>query len=156
MVRSLDQQVALHRQPVRCCDSVGPVAHAGVARDALLLHVDVQRPWLNQLKDAGYTTQALAPFGSIVAPQFPENPFDVHAIWAVNAALTVQATWTESHTGMARSDSVVHQAVVDILWNAYFGQAKTEAEKQALLHTVQEKYKITVIDPDFFHAEIAN
>jgi hypothetical protein len=37
-----------------------------------------------------------------------------------------------------------------ILWEAYFDQATSEAEKAALLRRVQEKYKITVVDRDFF------
>ena len=71
----------------------------------------------------------------------------------MNEALAHPATWTDAHAEMARFSSLAHQTVVDILWNAYFSQAKTEAEKQALLHTVQEKYKVTVIDPDFFYGE---
>jgi hypothetical protein len=129
------------------------MVHAGVAREALLLHLDVQQPWLNQLHACGYDAKALGPFASIVAPQGPQNPFDFHAIWAVNEALAHPAIWTDAHAEMARFSSLAHQTVVDILWNAYFSQAKTEAEKQALLHTVQEKYKVTVIDPDFFYGE---
>jgi Protein of unknown function (DUF3617) len=37
-----------------------------------------------------------------------------------------------------------------ILWDVYFDQAATEAEKHALLRQVQEKYKVAVVDPDFF------
>jgi hypothetical protein len=37
-----------------------------------------------------------------------------------------------------------------ILWDAYFDQAATQAERQALLSQIQEKYKLTVVDPDFF------
>jgi len=35
-------------------------------------------------------------------------------------------------------------------WDFYFSQAKTPREKQALLEQVEERYKITVLDPDFF------
>jgi hypothetical protein len=36
-------------------------------------------------------------------------------------------------------------------WDAYFStQAKTPTEKQALLEREKEKYKVTVIAPDFF------
>lgn len=127
--------------------------HAGVAREAVQLHLDIQQPWLNQLHNSGYDARALGPFGSIVAPQGPQNPFDFHAIWGMNEALAHPATWTDAHAEMARNSSAVHQTVVGILWNAYFSQARTEAEKQALLRKVQEKYKITVIDPDFFYGE---
>lgn len=37
-----------------------------------------------------------------------------------------------------------------ILWDAYFSQASTLAGKRALLKKVQEKYKMTVVDPDFY------
>jgi len=128
--------------------------HAGVAAEAVQLHLDLQQPWLNQLKTSGCDARDLGPFGSIVAPQSPpQNPFDIHAIWAVTDALARPATWTDTHAEMARFSSLAHQTVVEILWNAYFSRAKTEAEKQALLHTVQEKYKVTVIDPDFFYGE---
>jgi hypothetical protein len=129
------------------------IMHAGVAYEAVQLHLDIQQPWLNQLHNSGFDARALGPFGSIVAPQGPQNPFDFHAIWAVNEALPHPASWTDAHAEMARFSSLAHQTVVAILWNAYFSQSKTEAEKQVLLHTVQEKYKITVIDPDFFYGE---
>ncbi len=154
--------VLLHFVTPRAAKEYGPqlpdvfqkiCMHAGVAREALLLHLDIQQPWQKQLENAGYSNQTFAPFGSIVAPQGPQNPFDFHAIWAVNAALAVPATWTDFHLEIARSSSVGHQAAVDIFWNAYFSQAKTDAEKQALLHKVQETYKITVIDPDFFNGQ---
>jgi hypothetical protein len=39
-----------------------------------------------------------------------------------------------------------------ILWDAYFKtQAKTPAERQALFEREKQKYKVTVIDPDFFY-----
>lgn len=37
-----------------------------------------------------------------------------------------------------------------ILWDAYFGQSATESGKQELLRQAQERYRITVLDPDFF------
>jgi len=39
-----------------------------------------------------------------------------------------------------------------ILWYAFFSQAKTPAEKQELMRREQEKYKLTVVDPDFFYS----
>jgi hypothetical protein len=127
--------------------------HAGVAYEAMLLHLDLQQPWLGQLKNSGYDARDLGPFGSIVAPQVSQDPFDIHAIYAVTDALARPATWTDLHAEMARFSSFGHQTVVEILWNAYFSRAKAEAEKQALLRAAQEKYKVTVIDPDFFYGE---
>jgi hypothetical protein len=58
-----------------------------------------------------------------------------------------------STTTMEHRAALDSQPVERLLWNAYFSQAQTEAEKQALLRKVQEKYKITVIDPDFFEGQ---
>jgi hypothetical protein len=44
-----------------------------------------------------------------------------------------------------------HSARDKILWNAYFGQAPTKEEREALLAQEREKYKIEVRDPDFFN-----
>jgi len=38
-----------------------------------------------------------------------------------------------------------------ILWNAYFSQPSTKEEKQALMKREQDRYQITVKDPDFFN-----
>jgi len=49
------------------------------------------------------------------------------------------------------NDSAVTAVRDPILWDAYFStQAKTPAEKQSLFEREKEKYKVTVIDPDFF------
>jgi hypothetical protein len=42
-----------------------------------------------------------------------------------------------------------------ILWNAYFSQPPTKEKKQALMNREQDKYKITVKDPDFFNGVTA-
>jgi hypothetical protein len=41
------------------------------------------------------------------------------------------------------------EPVEHILGDAYFGRVQTKEEKQALLRQVQNKYKITVLGPDF-------
>jgi len=42
-----------------------------------------------------------------------------------------------------------NQQIENILWDAYFAQFGTPAEKQRELQALQQKYKVTVIDPDF-------
>jgi hypothetical protein len=37
-----------------------------------------------------------------------------------------------------------------ILWEAFFGQAASLPERQALFEQQQQKYRISVQDPDFF------
>ena len=54
---------------------------------------------------------------------------------------------------MLQRQAELYDSSIEKLWNAYFNRAKTEAEKQTLLHKVQEKYKLTVTDPDFFRGQ---
>lgn len=47
-------------------------------------------------------------------------------------------------------DATYQEGDINWGWDFYFSQARTPEEKQALLRKVQEKYKVTVVDPDFF------
>jgi len=42
------------------------------------------------------------------------------------------------------------EPVEHFLWDTHFARVQTKEEKHALLRQVQNKYKITVLDPDFF------
>lgn len=46
-----------------------------------------------------------------------------------------------------RSNEEVREKV---LWEAYFSRAKDAAEKQSMLHELQQKYALQILDPDFF------
>jgi hypothetical protein len=91
-----------------------------IAGDALKLHLDRQQPWKDQLN-----TTKLNDLQHVQNYQGDPNvPPEVWARWV---------------------DDQHH-----ILWNAYFSQASTKEEKQALMNREKEKYKIAVQDRDFF------
>jgi hypothetical protein len=98
-----------------------------VANEATSMLLGLQEPWHRQL---------LAAYG--LYWQEPGYP-----TYGSDAVLT----------GNKIDDWRAETARERIHWDAYFSQAKTEEEKQALLRKVQEKYKITVIDPDFFSSQ---
>ena len=45
---------------------------------------------------------------------------------------------------------LLHDVRDRIMWKAYFNQPASEAERQQLMRRELERYKITVLDPDFF------
>lgn len=92
-----------------------------IAEEAVKLHLDRQAPW----KDLLYRTKLDDIQGVQNYAGDPNIPPEVWARWV---------------------DDQQH-----ILWKAYFNQPSTDEEKQALMKREQEKYKITVQDPDFFN-----
>ena len=105
-----------------------------VAADAVKLHLDLQEPWKHQLDDAGGA-------GIVFGPNAEGISYD----------LLMSDTYPPPDTGIAETTFLQTEPVEKILWKVYFSQARTEAEKQALLRKEEEKYKVTVVDPDFFH-----
>lgn len=107
-----------------------------VAADAVKLHLDLQEPWKHRLDDAGGV-------GIVFGPNAEGISYD----------LLMTDTYPPPETSIAETTFLATEPVERILWNAYFSQAHTEAEKQALLKKEEEKYKVTVVDPDFFHLD---
>jgi hypothetical protein len=109
-----------------------------IAVEAVKLHLDAQEPWKHQLNDLGG-------LGMIFGDDniFSGFEYDMDRDTADNYSTTT----------MERHAALTSQPIEKLLWNAYFSQAKTQAEKEALLQRVQEKYKLTVIDPDFFDGQ---
>jgi hypothetical protein len=112
--------------------------HYEIAEDVLKLHLDQQEPWKTQLANSGgvpnFLRRAKTQIGQIGGD------------FAVDTSSANHASTEET----LRHDALALDPIEEIFWNAYFSQAKTEAGKQALLKTVREKYKLTVMDPDFF------
>jgi hypothetical protein len=132
----------LNKVPVRMIASYGPrlsvalqyiIMHEAIAGEAEKLNLDSQEPWKSQLFQQGGATR-----------EFRATTGGLNSISDVGLDDLVAQEQMVSEAFDAREK---------ILWNAYFSQAKTEAEKQALLQKVQEKYKLTVTDPDFFNGE---
>jgi hypothetical protein len=101
----------------------------GVAHEAELLHLQNQQPW----KDKIYNAHSQY-FQTQKAPQhdFHGNPMIDPQVWA---------PWVGIY------DS--------ILWNAYFSRADNDVEKQTMQQAMRDKYKMAVIDPDFFNGQTA-
>jgi hypothetical protein len=95
-----------------------------IAAEAVKLHLDRQAPWNVQLGHACVTITKQACTG-----------YDRTGA-GVNVPRPLQLQWINARQR--------------ILWNAYFGQASTAEERQALLKQKREQYKIQVQDPDFF------
>jgi hypothetical protein len=94
-----------------------------IAEEATKLHLDQKMPWKRQLA----TTRMRILQGVMNYPSEPEKDMPPEAV----------AQW--------------HGARDKILWNAYFSQAPTKEENQALLKKEQDRYAIHVQDPDFFN-----
>jgi hypothetical protein len=107
-----------------------------VAADAVKLHLDLQEPWKHRVDAAGGV-------GIVFGPNAE----------GISYNLLMTDTYPPPETNLAETTFSETAPVERILWNAYFSQAKTEAEKQALLRKEEEKYKVTVVDPDFFHLD---
>ena len=107
--------------------------HWSVANEAMNMMLGLQEPWKSQLAAQGI--QNLTP-SSVRFNQWAQgNPFD-------------QAYNTNNLSVQAQEE-----ARERILWDAYFSSAKTDAEKKDMLQKAQEKYKVTIIDPDFFSSQ---
>jgi hypothetical protein len=115
--------------------------HYKIAEEAVKLHLDAPEPWKHSLNDLGGIGMV---FG-------PDNAFSVGGGFEYN--MDPETPDNYSTTTMEHHAALGTQPVEKLLWNAYFSQAKTEGEKQALLRKVRENYKITVIDPDFFDGQ---
>jgi hypothetical protein len=68
----------------------------------------------------------------------PENFWEYFGKWAYDA--------DSPDPDQVRLEGIRQQ----ILWSAYFSRAGSDAEKRALAQKLEQKYKITVVDPDFF------
>jgi hypothetical protein len=99
--------------------------HWSVANEAMNMMLGVQEPWKSQLADAGIP--------ELTPSKIREN---------IGLEGSMYANWG--------NDVLLEDARQRILWEAYFSRAKTEAEKQALFQRVEQKYKVTIVDPDFF------
>jgi hypothetical protein len=96
------------------------------------LMLGVQEPWKSQLAAEGL--RSLTPSTVRLSIASWGNPY------------------AES-SGVLAPDSVkLEDARQRILWDAYLSRAKSPAEKQNLLRQVQDKYKASLVDPDFFSA----
>jgi hypothetical protein len=97
-----------------------------VANEAYRLRLYLEEPWRSQLQKLGH--DAGHAFNG--ATDYPGDP---------NVPPSLVAQW---------NDARLH-----IFWSAYLGQGSTEAGQQALLQKIKEKYKIKVVDPDFFNGQ---
>jgi len=103
--------------------------HVRVADEAVIANLAKKDPWKSQLGAAGIfvTDIHVARFNAWAYGGNPYDPID--------------------RDGDQRNAEAARER---ILWDAYFSQASTPAEKQALMKKVREKYKMTVVDPDFY------
>lgn len=95
--------------------------HRTIADEARQMGLDRKQPWEGQLKD-----------GSWDAWWIDTEP-DNYKANSLN-----QAIWQAEYLREK------------ILWNAYLSQASTPAAKKALEEKIQERFKVNVVDPDFF------
>jgi hypothetical protein len=104
-----------------------------VACRAQKLHLDLLPPWKGQLADYG--------------PLFLLDPDDDPLLFT-RPFIPTEAQVAKY--GVEPLSLATNQQIENILWDAYFAQFRTPAEKQRELQALQQKYKVTVIDPDFF------
>lgn len=95
-----------------------------VGNEAVKLGIVLQEPWRTKLRRLGFDEQH--DFGA--ATDYPGSP---------NVPLSL----------LGQYNDIFHH----ILYDAYLSQAATDAERQALLRRIDRKYKIKVIDRDFFN-----
>ena len=104
--------------------------HYKVADQAIALGFALQPPWRGQLAAIGLADMTPA------------------------TARANQAAFSSAYFPQVGLDDSVKRSYEEIrekvLWEAYFSQGKSEAEKQSMLHDVQQKYALSVLDPDFF------
>jgi hypothetical protein len=104
--------------------------HWSVANDAMNMMMGVQEPWKSQLAAEGLMN---------LTPQTVR-----FSNWAWGNV------FSESNGNLAPDTIKLEDARERILWDAYFSRAKSEAEKQEMLRQVEKKYKVTLVDADFF------
>ena len=101
--------------------------HWSIANEAEHLNLDHQQPWSTQLADAGANTRkARVSIDAI-------GPADIDEV-----------------AGQERQMSIQEEGRERILWDAYFSQAKSDADKHTFERRIRDKYSLTVVDPDFF------
>jgi hypothetical protein len=104
-----------------------------VACRAKKRHLDLLPPWKDQLAD----------YNSVFLVDPDDDPLLFTRSFNPTAAQVQQ--------GITEAPSIAEITQVEnVLWDAYFAQFRTPAEKQRELQALQQKYKVTVIDPDFF------
>jgi hypothetical protein len=97
-----------------------------IADEAVKLGLTLEEPWRSQLKKLGH--DAGHAFGA--ATNYPGDP---------NVPPSLVAQWDDARR--------------HIFWSAYLSQASTDDGKQALLRKIKERFKIKVVDPDFFNGQ---
>lgn len=92
------------------------------------------------------------PGAYVPLPDDAINPYELPncCILPVDTPIDRDTPDHSSSAFMEHQDGLQNESAWTWGWDAYFGQAKTPAEKQALLRNADEKYKVTVLDPDFF------
>lgn len=109
----------------RLADLVQKVySELAVGNEAVKLGLLLQEPWRTKLRRLGFDAQH--DFGA--ATDYPGSP-------NVPPSLVGQ----------------YNDALHRLLYDAYLSQATTDAERQALLRRIDRKYKLKVIDRDFFN-----
>jgi hypothetical protein len=104
--------------------------HWSVANDAMNMMLGIQEPWKSQLAAAGLHN--LTPQTVRFSNWAWMNPFSESA-------------------GVMNPDTIqLEDARERILWDAFFSRATVETEKQEMLRQTQQKYKVTLVDADFF------
>jgi hypothetical protein len=111
--------------------------HWSVANDAMNMMLGLQEPWKSQLAAEGLQNVTTSNLRFNLYQSGVMSPSDQDKSGLSNPA----------------ENQKLEEARERILWNAYFSSAKTDAEKNEMLQKVQEKYKVTIIDPDFFSSQ---
>jgi hypothetical protein len=97
-----------------------------IADEAVKLGLTLEEPWRSQLKKLGHN--AGHAFDAVT--NYPGDP---------NVPPSLVAQWDDARK--------------HIFWSAYLSQASTDEGKQALLRKIKERFKIKVVDPDFFNGQ---
>ena len=97
-----------------------------IADEAVKLGLTLEEPWRSQLRILGHD----AGHAFNAATNYPGDP---------NVPPSLVAQWDDARK--------------HIFWSAYLSQANTDEGKQALLRKIKERFKIKVVDPDFFNGQ---
>jgi len=91
------------------------------------------------------------PGAKVPLPDGVVDPYELPGCCVSGAgAITPEQPGGSSSAFMEHQDALFRVSSLTWGWEFYFGQAKTPEEKKILLQQAEEKYKITVLDPDFF------
>lgn len=96
--------------------------HRVIADEARQMGLDRKQPWEGLLQSGGWE-----------AWYIDTDPDDYKANSSLDSAIQAAEYLREK-----------------ILWNAYLSQASTPAAKKALEQKIEQRFQVTVIDPDFF------